>query len=328
MIVQSMVLARSRELEDLTRDKNDPRDAALIGELVVDLRFTEAQLESGVWAELRLLAEAHSERGIEQRAALAEQRAFLELVWPELLRQVPDLTGRHLQSTLRLGLTPMAIGSLTCRKFAARLRQEYGPKHFQNGMATRIWKAAQAGRLYDETSAAMLRVQQAGQRLLAAQQAAEVLRERMASVFVETGLSWMRGQLQGLGDAQLINLLALSGDPRRFDDAACMCKLAGSNPTERSSGEVTASGGIHRRGRTTLRFVAHQAAVNLVRHHPDFSARFRALTARPDHRLVPNQAYLAVANKLLRTLWAMAVSGQPYSSAIARGESRRQARAA
>ena len=36
LIVQSFVLARAREFDDLTRDKTDPRDAALIADLVAD----------------------------------------------------------------------------------------------------------------------------------------------------------------------------------------------------------------------------------------------------------------------------------------------------
>jgi transposase len=328
VIVQSMVLARSRELEDLTRDKNDPRDAALIGELVADLRFTEVQLETGAWAELRLLGEARSQRRIEHRAALEEQRAFLELIWPELLELVPDLAGSHIQAALRLGLTPAEIAALPVPKFCVRLRREYSGQLFMKWMAIRIWKAAQDVSFYDETTAAVLRIQQAGQRQLSSELACATLEARMAAVFDQTGLAWMRGQFRGLGDVLLINLLAISGDPRRFDDAGCMCKLAGSNPTQRSSGEVEAAGGIHRRGRQTLRFLAHQAAINLVHHHPDFRQRFLALTQRQHRRLTKKQAYMAVANKVLRTLWAMAVTGQPYSSAIARGELRQEMRAA
>jgi transposase len=95
-----------------------------------------------------------------------------------------------------------------------------------------------------------------------------------------------------------------------------MVKLAGSNPTERSSGEQQAPGGIHRRGRPLLRLLAHQAAVALVLHNPDFKARFLALTQRQNRPLEKKQAYIAVGNKLLRTLWALVVSGQPYRSQL------------
>src|SRR5262249_60888901 len=125
------------------------------------------------------------------------------------------------------------------------------------------------------------------------------------------------GPTTGRAAAPPINLLALSGAPRRFDVAGCMVKLAGSNPTERSSGQVEAAGGIPRRGRRTLRVVAHQAAVCLIQHNPDFEAFFRRLTQREQRRLVPKAARVAVANKLMRILWAMATSGQAYDSQLA-----------
>lgn len=317
VIVQSFVLARSRELDDLTRNKNDQRDAFLIGQLVAEHRFTEVVLERGAWAELRLLAEARDQRRVERGAGLIEQRALLELVWPELLEQVSTLAGTHLQACLRLGLTPAEIATMSLAQFARLLQREHGERRFTSWMAERLWAAARANRPCDETAAAMLRVQLAAQRILAADQAVTTLDARMVGIFETTGLSWMKGQIRGIGEALLINLLALSGDPRRFDDAGCMVKLAGSNPTERSSGQVEASGGIPRRGRRTLRVVACQAAVCLIKHNPDFEAFFRRLTQRPQRPLAAKAARVAVANKLMRILWAMAVSGQAYDSQLA-----------
>ncbi|MBO0683856.1 MAG: IS110 family transposase [Candidatus Dormibacteraeota bacterium] len=319
VIVQSFALVRAREFDDLTRDKTDQRDAGLIADLVCDLHFTEAQLERGPWAELRLLAEARQDRLIERGSAMQEQRALLELTWPALLEQIPDLAGTHLQATLRLGLTPLEIAALSQAEFSARLQQAYQPRRFLGWMARRIWEAARAAAASDELSAAALRWQQAAERVLAAEHASAALDARMLAAFESTGLGWIRGQLRGLGDVLLVNLFALIGDVRRFDDARCLPKLAGSNPTERSSGEVQAAGGIHRRGRPTLRVLAYQAAICLVRHQADFHARFTALTTRAHRPLLKQQAYVAVANKLLRTLWAMATSGLPYSSARANG---------
>jgi transposase len=328
VLVQSFVLARSRELDDLTRDKTDPRDAGLIADLVAELRFLEAQLETGVWAELRLLAEARDQRGMERRSALQEQRALLELVWPALLKQVSDLDGTHLQAALRLGLSPLEIAALTPDEFVQRLREEHGDRRLLPWMAERIRKAALAAVDSDELTAATLRIQLAAQRAQAAGRTIALLDQRMVAALDRTGLGWLRGQFRGLGEVSLANLLALTGDLRRFDDARCLPKLAGSNPTERSSGQSQAAGGIHRRGRRTLRFIAYQAAVNLVHYHPDFRRRFLDLTQREHHRLEKKQAYLAVANKLLRTLWAMATSGQGYDSEIARGVRRQEVVAA
>ena len=315
MTVQSFVVARARELDDLTRDKTDQRDAGLIADLAVELRFNEVQLETGAWAELRSLANARDRYRVEMRSALQEQRALLELTWPELLSEAPDLDGSHLQAMLRLGLSPVEIGGLSRVRFTARLRHEHVGR-FLPWMAGRLWSAARLAVPEDQSPAATLRLQLAAQRNRAGAMAVARLDAELAAAFDTTGLAWLRGQIQGLGDSQLHNLLALTGDPRRLDDARCMVKLAGSNPTERSSGEQQAAGGIHRRGRPLLRLLAHQAAIGLVLHNPDFQTRFGALTTRPNRPLEKKQAYLAVANKLLRTLWALAVSGQPYRRSL------------
>jgi transposase len=311
--VQSFVVARARELDDLTRDKTDQRDAGLIADLAVELRFNEVQLETGPWAELRSLANARDRYRVEMRSALQEQRALLELTWPELLREVPDLDGSHLQAMLRLGLSPVAIAGLGRARFTARLLREHVGR-FLPWMAARLWTAARLAVPEDQSPAATLRLQLAAQRNRAGAIAVKRLDTELAAAFEQTGLAWLRGEIGGLGDGQLHNLLALTGDPRRLDDARCMVKLAGSNPTERSSGEQQAAGGIGRRGRPLLRLLAHQAAVCLVRHNPDFAARYKALTTRPHRPLERQQAYLAIANKLLRTLWALAVSGETYRS--------------
>lgn len=328
VIVQSFVVARARELDDLTRDKNDSRDAALIAELVAELRFTETQLETGVWAQLRHLAEARNQRSVERTAALQEQRALLRLVWPGLLDQVKEVAGSHLQATLRLGLSPLEIAALPFEEFVRRLAEAHRDHRLLPWMAKRIWAAAQTAVDSDELPAVTFRVQLAADRVLAADRAVAELDRRMLEAFERTGLGWMRGQIRGLGDVGLVNIFALTGDPRRFDDARCLPKLAGSNPTERSSGQVRASGGIHRRGRKTLRLFAYEAAVRLVQHNPDFRQRFNVLTQRDQHRLAKKQAYVAVANKLLRTLWTMATSGAGYDSQIALGLVRGEERAA
>ena len=322
VLVQSFVVAKSRELDNLTRDKTDARDAGLIADLAGELRFTETRLPEGPWAELDLLAEARDGRVVERGAALQEQRALLELVWPQLLAACPALDGTHLQALLRTGLTPDQVAALPEGRFLGRLRRHH-PRRFLRWMGRRLRAAARAVEPTPETVGAVLRWRLAAERVALAEVAISDLDARMAELFEATGYGRLRGQIRGLGDVGLTNLLALAGDPARFDDGRCLVKLAGSNPTERSSGERSAPGGIHRRGRPTLRVVAYQAAIGLVRYNPDFRDRYLALIAadRP-RRLAKKQAYVAIANKLLRTLWALAVTGAPYQSAIARGEVR------
>jgi transposase len=311
--VQSFVVARAREFDDLTRDKTDQRDAGLIADLACELRFNEVQLETGAWAELRTLAEARDRYLVDRRAAVQEQGALLELTWPELLREAPNRKGAHLQALLRMGLSPVEIAAMPRARFIAKLRRQHTCR-FLPWMAGRLWSAARQAVAEDQSPAVTLRLQLAAQRILAGELAVERLDREMRAAFDQTGLSRMRGQIRGLGDVLLHNLLAFSGDPRRLDDSRCMVKLAGSNPTERSSGDQVVSGGIHRRGRPLLRYLAQQAAVCVVRHNADFRSRFLALTQRQHRPLETKQAYVAVGNKVLRTLWVLSVTGQAYRS--------------
>jgi len=328
VLVQGLVVARARELDDLTRDKTDSRDAALIADLAAELRFTETRLPEGPWAELDLLVDARDARRVERSAALQEIRALLELAWPGLLSACPDISGTHLQALLRTGLTPGQVAALPRRRFDALLRRDH-PHRFLRWMAGRLHTAARDVGSVPGTAAAALRWRLAAERVALADAAIAELDARMIELLEATGYGWLRGQIKGLGDPTLAAILALTGDPAGYDDARCLVKLAGTNPTERSSGEHEAAGGIHRRGRPVLRYVAYQAAVCLVRHEPGFRARYLELTARErSNRLAPKQAYVALANKLLRTLWSMATSGQRYQPAIARGEVRPLPRAA
>jgi transposase len=322
VLVQGFVVAHARELDDLTRDKTDARDAALIADLAAELRFTETRLSEGPWAELDLLVAARDARRVERAACLQEMRALLELAWPGLLVACPDLAGTHLQALLRTGLTPQQVAALPRRRFSALLRRHH-PRRFLGWMAGRLHAAARDVPDLPETPAAALRWRLAAERVALADAAIAELDARMVELLEQTGYGWLRGQIRGLGEATLAAVLALTGDPARYDDARCLVKLAGTNPTERSSGERDVAGGIHRRGRPLLRYVAYQAAVCLVRHEPEFRARFHELTDRERaNRLEPKQAYVALANKLLRTLWSMALSGRGYEAAIARGEVR------
>lgn len=329
VFVQSFVVARSRELDDLTRDKTDARDAALIADLAAELRFTDTRLPAGPWAEFDLLADARNARVRERSAALQEQRALLELVWPELLGACPDLPGCHLQALLRTGLVPQQVASTPRARLRDLVHRALEPgRRFSPWMAERLRASAAGVEPLPETDAAAVRWRLAAERIALADRAIRDLDRHLARLLDATGYAHLRGQIPGLGDVTLANLLGLLGDPARFDDARCLVKLTGSNPTERSSGEREAPGPISRRGRPSLRVIVYQAAVNLVRHNRDFRDRFEALTHRPGRPLAKPAAYVAVGNKLLRTLWVLAVTGEPYRGDVARGEVRPQRLAA
>ena len=195
VLVQGFVVAHARELDDLTRDKTDARDAGLIADLAAELRFTETRLPEGPWAELELLVAARDARRIERSACLQEMRALLELAWPGLLEACPDLIGTHLQALLRTGLTPQAVAALPRHRFTALLRRHH-PRRFLRSMAARLHAAAHDVPELPETPAAALRWRLAAERVALADAAIAELDARMIELLERTGYGWLRGQLK------------------------------------------------------------------------------------------------------------------------------------
>ena len=83
--VQPLLVYRSREGEDLTRDKSDPKDAVLIVRLASELRCYEPERTDAVWARLRHLGARRRQLITDATAQDGQIRDLLECAWPAVL---------------------------------------------------------------------------------------------------------------------------------------------------------------------------------------------------------------------------------------------------
>jgi hypothetical protein len=83
--VQPLLVYRSREGEDLTRDKSDPKDAVLIARLASELRCYEPERADAVWARLRHLGARRRQLTTDATAQVNQIRDLLECAWPAAL---------------------------------------------------------------------------------------------------------------------------------------------------------------------------------------------------------------------------------------------------
>lgn len=68
-----------------------------------------------------------------------------------------------------------------------------------------------------------------------------------------------------------------------------------------------------------LRTVAYRAAMSLARNNVEFKTRLDYLMTRPENRLARRQAYIALANKMLRVLHPMWTRNEAYDPEITLG---------
>jgi transposase len=313
LLVQPLAVRRAGEQLDYQRAKSDPRDAELICRLVRQGDVCRTRLPQEPWASLRSLATKRWQLSRLQGAARQEVRSQLQLVFPAYLRVVRTLDGLTSQAMLRAGVDPTRLRHLEVEQWEAEVAAELGPTRMARWLVRAVHQVCpEPGGLASERHAGLWRIRDAAERwhLLQGQIArldAELTRLLQDTPYAQVAQGW-----RGLSTAMLANLLGLVGDPADYDDARCLVRMAGLNPRPWSSGGFVGHTMLSYAGRAELRTAAHQIVLCLVRHDPAFRARYRYLIERPERRLAKPQALCALAAKLLRTLWCLAVHDQPY----------------
>jgi transposase len=106
-------------------------------------------------------------------------------------------------------------------------------------------------------------------------------------------------QLPGFGVVTAVTVWAAIGDIQRFEDSQHLVGYAGLGTKVHDSGMTSRSGRITKAGRRDLRVVLIEAAQVAANSHPHWKAEL----ARLQPRLGRNKAIVAIARKLLVTVW-------------------------
>jgi transposase len=313
LLVQPLAVRRAGEQLDYQRAKSDPRDAELICRLVRQGDVCRTRLPQEPWASLRSLAAKRWQLGRLQGAARQEVRSQLQLAFPAYLRVVRTLEGLTSQAMLRAGIDPERLCRLEVEQWEAEVASQLGATRMARWLVRAVHQASQEpGGLASERHACLWRIRDAAERWQLLQSQVARLDAELTRLLHDTPYARIAEGWRGLSTAMLANLLGLVGDPGDYDDARCLVRMAGLNPRPWSSGGFVGRTMISYAGRAELRTAAHQIVLSLLRHDPAFNARYRYLLERPERRLTKRQALCALAAKLLRTLWCLAVRDQRY----------------
>jgi transposase len=106
-------------------------------------------------------------------------------------------------------------------------------------------------------------------------------------------------QIPGFGVVTAVTVWAAIGEIQRFADAQHLVGYAGLGTRVHDSGMTTRTGRITKAGRRDLRVVLIEAAQVAANSHPHWKAEL----ARLEPRLGRNKAIVAIARKLLITVW-------------------------
>ena len=335
--VQPLLVARAREAEDFTRNKNDDTDATIIARLVTELRCYLPERADPAWARLRHLGARRARLVVEVGAARQQVRDLLECAWPAVLDAASKpLDSANWLTAVATGLDRVAatgelgeLGQRGWEQFAAAVRAELAPTRWYSVIVRAVFDAATdpaaaAVGVVDQRAGALERVRFALADLAHLRAQIAEVETRMTRVLDALGLTELVTGIPGVSAVGAATILAEAGDPTRFSSARALVKHAGLCPRANESGNYAGTTSISGRGRPELRLAAWRAVFTALQHNPVLAARHAHLTGRADNPLTDTQARIAVAATLLRQLHAVIVTRTAWNAAVAAGLDRRE----
>ena len=313
--VSGLAVNRARQGTAGGENKSDPRDAAVIADLVArrrDLRVIEAEAELD--AEIRLLVSRRRELVVDQTRRINRLRDLLASIHPGL-EAVVDPTQKGSQRLLMRYVTPAEIRAAGRRRLIDHIARagRLGRAHVEQ-LADRALAAAQTQTvaLPAEDVAAGLVRELAGEAWAARERIVALDTEIEAGLARHPDAALIRS-LPGMGATLTAEFIAEAGGIERFPTADRLAAAAGLAPILKQSGKVRylqrASG-----GNKALKRVFFQSAFCSLGHPTSraFYARKRSEGKRH------HQAVISLARRRVDVLHAMLRNRTPYEVRTAR----------
>lgn len=318
VIVSSVAQARYREAKFNSWDKNDPKDASVILDMLkhgMVMRYVDPMVEGH--HDLQELSKTY------YQVSRARTRVLHSIANHHLPLYFPEMQ-RYWQTTriewwLRFMLefpTPAHVRALSLDAFILQAWDLVGRKVEKTAKLTEIWRMA-------EHSAALphapncLAVETFRVSLRQAQHLNELrseLEHRAEQVLVSNKDYEQLLSLPGIGPIIALTVLAEVGDVRRFAHHRQFLKCCGFDLAKLQSGARRGREQLSKRGNARLRlafWMAGQVAIR-VRENAFKDKYDRYIHSDPGNPDLRRKALTAVAAKMARVAFSIVKTGQPY----------------
>jgi len=306
-LVNPFTLKRHREGQDLSRTKNDYRDAAMVAELLRTGKFTLTRLTYGRRAELRRTFILYT-RLVDDRARQKNLlRAALDSLFPEFTQVFRDPLGLTARAVLLACPSPHKIREKSLEEFVSLVREAYRGRRLALGKLRALHEVAKESiGIPAENGTLALELRTIIQIVETLDHQIKEVEAQMIEQFLALEESIYLLSIKGIGPITGAGILAEIGDISTYQSVKSLPKLGGINPSQNDSGVHR---GTHtpmtKKGRARLRRVVYQAALCCIAHNPVFQADYRRLRERKRNPLPKMKAVGAMMNKLLRVVYAL-----------------------
>jgi transposase len=305
---------KTKELEDNSQTKSDYKDAKVIADLIRNGHYSETNLPTAAYADLRILMNLREKVVENSNQVKARIHNWFDRFFPEYPQVFKDWTGKASLMTLNQFPIPQEIASLGARgvldHWKTEIKQGVGIKR-----AEQLYTAATTsiGLTEGIVAARIELVTLLAQFKLYSEQI-ETIMEKVMSILDEIPGTAQMLSIPGVGITTVAGFLAEVGDLSKYDHAQQIIRLAGLNLTENSSGKRKGKTGISKRGRSRLRGLLFRCIMPMVAKNPEFKALHKLYTTRSQNPLKKKQSLIALCGKLIRVLFTLGTKQKEYDA--------------
>ncbi len=302
----------SKEMDDNSQTKNDRKDPKTIAKLVIDGRYFETYVATGVYAELRNIVKMY-EHVIGCKSVVENKIIqWLDNYFPEFTTVFGNWECKSGMITLKQFPLPSMIVELGETKvletWKKEIKQGVGMKRAQSllAAASRSVGCTEGLRMGRKELEYLMKEYEMYLEQL------EEIKAEMEILLVQVPGAKEILKIKGIGLVTATAIIAEIGDISRFEDARQIQKYAGLNLIENSSGKHKGQTTISKRGRKRLRGFLFKVIMPLVGKNTEFKKLHEYYTTRKDNPLKKKQSLILLCCKLIRVLFAMLKKGISY----------------
>lgn len=302
----------SKEMDDNSQTKNDRKDPKTIAKLVIDGRYFETYVATGVYAELRNIVKMY-EHVIGCKSVVENKIIqWLDNYFPEFTKVFGNWECKSGMITLKQFPLPSMIVELGETKvletWKKEIKQGVGMKRAQSllAAASRSVGCTEGLRMGRKELAYLMKEYEMYLEQL------EEIKAEMEILLVQVPGAKEILEIKGIGIVTATAIIAEIGDISRFENARQIQKYAGLNLIENSSGKHKGQTTISKRGRKRLRGFLFKVIMPLVGKNAEFKKLHEYYTTRKDNPLKKKQSLILLCCKLIRVLFAILKKGISY----------------
>lgn len=313
VVVNPHHVNKSKELEDNSQTKSDYKDAKVIADLIRNGKYSEPNLPTKDYADLRILMNLREKVMVSLTQVKTRINNWLDRYFPEYPQVFKDWEGKASLMTMRQFPTPEEIVSAGARGVLAHWKTE-----IKRGVgikrAEQLYTAATVsiGLTEGLTAARIELVTLLDQYELYCKQEVTIMENVLQILEKIPGTKRML-TIPGIGVLTVAGFLAEVGDLSNYDHGQQIIRLAGLNLTENSSGKRKGKTVISKRGRSRLRSILFRAMLPMVAKNEEFKALHKYYTTRSQNPLKKKQSIIALCGKLVRVLYTLGTKQKEYN---------------